>query len=194
MKRFAATFFFLTIPLIMLSQVMTSSCFQTSGGLLVRMTIIEDGNFFLTIRYIDYGYIDDYSTITIEIPKSQINTFETQLKELEKKYNEWADVAIVNNVKDVKKVMPVSVSTFSKLSTSRLSYPQEKTVTPYFYVVRGNMYCMISIWVSGYGVKQCCEWMLSSEDFQKTITEIDKTIAKHKTSMNEKKQTEDLFH
>ena len=149
------------------------------------------------ICYSDYHYNkngdflkDDYTMIYINIPVNQINTFKSQLMALDKKYKEWIGVAAENNVTNIEKEIPISLSTFSNISGSVVTSPQEKTITPIFRIDEGEICCFIKIKLVENGVQQRCWWRLISADLHKIINEADIIIARQ----NERKQTEDLFH
>ena len=133
------------------------------------------------------------SFISITIPSSNVASFKLQLQQIQTKYEEWVRTAKANNVQKVEKDLPVSITSVSEMYGSGLSYPEKKEIKAVFSVSNSVPHCIIKISISGYNVYQQCEWLLTSKDFSKILSEIDRTIQHQKSVDSNKKKTEALF-
>ena len=194
MKKVTAILFLLIATLQLFSQTAFSKKeivdFRIRGELEVPI-IVSDNSIILSFLF---NY-EKNITLNLIIPTTQVNTFKTQIRELEKKFNEWEEVARTNNVQRAQKEMPVNLSAiYDNIKGNKLHNPQEKSVKANFFVKEGKAHCVIYMLVSGNGEKIICLWPIGANDFSKIIKEVDNAIKKQNEQKLEKERVEDLFH
>lgn len=131
--------------------------------------------------------------LTVKIPSHQIDNFKSQLRQIKTKYDEWYKIAKANNIDYVKKDIPVAITAFDDMYGSKLSYPKQKNMKSVFFVSNYAIHCIIEVSISGYNTYQHSEWVLTSTDISKILTEIDYTIQHQKNYDKNKNQTIELF-
>ena len=191
----------MTIPFVAFGQTPSMGIFgnvvNTEDGTRLELSSRKDDgggyNLHICCRYYDLG-AGQNTFLAITIPSSKVESFKSQLKQIQTKYEEWVKTAKANNVQNVEKDIPVSITSVSDMDGFSLSYPEKKDIKAVFFVSNFVSHCIIRISISGYNVYQRCEWLLTSKDFPKILSEIDRTIEHQRNYDSDKRKTEELFH
>ena len=177
----------------------------SSGSKEVPITVGENDIYLSFLFKYDIYKNEPTIQLIIDIPTTQVSTFKTQIRELEGKYNEWANVARSNNVKSVSKIIPVTLSVicdnlkiceytevYKNYRGERLFNPQETSVTPKFIVKDGIPSCHIHMRALRNGEEVFTVWRLN--DFSEITKGVDKAIKIQNEQREEKERVKDLFH
>lgn len=191
----------MAIPFVVFGQTSSMGIFgnvvNTEDGTRLELQSRKDdgGGYNLQIccRYYDLG-AGQSTDLSITIPSAKVESFKSELQQIQTKYNEWVKTAKANNVQNVEKDIPVFIASVSDMYGGSLSYPEKKEIKAVFFVLNSVPHCIIRISISGYNVYQRCEWLLTSKDFPKILSEIDRTIEHQRNYDSDKRKTEDLFH
>ncbi len=190
---------FWALPLNLLSQSSSmglwGNVIETDAGtrLELRASQEKTGGYALSITHRYKTLSGESLFLTVDIPPSQIESFKYQLKQLQKKYDEWYKIAKNNRVEHVEKDIPIVFSAYGNIYGSRLSYPEKKGIKAVFFVYNYVIHCIIKVSISGYNTYQLSEWVLTSTDLNTIISEIDKTIQHQRVYDNNQRHTQDLF-
>lgn len=211
MKRVTALLFLLVAPLLLFSQTsFYDGDFKIKGSRDSKEVPIRVGENDIYLSFLcKYDIYKNEPTLQliIDIPTIQVSTFKTQIRELEGKYNEWANVARTNNVKNVNKEIPVALSAicdnlkiceytevYKNYRGERLFNAQETSVTPKFVVKDGIPHCYIWMFAWRNGEQVSTIWSIGEYDFSKITEGVDKAIKIQNERKEEKERVKDLFH
>lgn len=189
----------IAIPLIAFGQSSSmgiwGNVIESEAGSRLELVASKDnsGGYGLSITHRYSTVLGESLFLTVNIPSNQINSFKSQLRQVKAKYDEWYKTAKANNVDFVEKDIPVAITTFGDMYGAKLSYPEKKNMKAVFFVFNYAIHCLIKVSISGYNTYQLSEWVLTSNDISKILTEIDHTIQHQKNYDNKKTQTQDLF-
>ena len=193
MKRLLLAIIF-SIPLVTFGQKSPFGLINTEAGSQLCLEARKDngGSYCLSITHYYKTIFGEGSFLVVEIPSDQIINFKSQLRQVRDKYDEWYKIAKANNVESVEKGIPVEITAFGDIY-GEVSSPEEKSMKAVFFVANYNIHCIIKLFISGYNTNQFSEWVLTSSDMDKILTEIDNTIQLQREYDNKRNQTLDLF-
>lgn len=190
---------FLALPLNIFSQLSSmgiwGNVIETDAGTRLELRANEEtiGEYAFSITHRYRTLLGESLFLTVKIPSGQVEKFKFQLKQLQKKYDEWYEIAKTNRVKHVEKDIPIALSAYGDIYGSKLSDPAKKDIKAVFFVYDYVIHCVIKVSISGYNTYQQSEWVFTSADLNTIISEIDRTIQHQRNYDNNERHTQDLF-
>ncbi|MBP7359530.1 MAG: hypothetical protein KA955_09375 [Prevotella sp.] len=190
---------FLMLPSIIFAQDSSmgvwGNVIKSEAGSRLELVARKDnrGGYELDITHRYPNSLGESLFLAVNIPSYQIEGFKSQLKHVKSKYDEWYKTAKANKVDYLEKTIPVSLNAYGDMFGTKLSYPENKDMEAVFFVSNYVIHCIIKVSISGYNTYQLSEWILTSTDISKIVTEIDRTIQHQRNYDNQQRQTQDLF-
>ena len=191
--------FLLSLPSALHSQTSSmgfwGNVIESEAGTRIELTARKESNgeYALSITNRYQTISGESLFLTVNIPSNKVESFKSQLKLVTGKYNEWYKTAKTHKVDYVEKEIPVSLSAYGDIYGSKLSYPEEQEMKAVFYVYNYAIHCIIRVSIYGYNTYQRSEWVMTSADLNKLVTEIDRTIQHQRNYDNKQRRTQDLF-
>lgn len=128
------------------------------------------------------------------ISEEHLPVFYHQLRQIQDKYEEWIGVAITNNVKDLVKAIPISISYDSVYVIPLMSSTTSSSIIPYFYLQNGKVALQLKLSMSCYQTHASDEWWFWDGDIDKLIDTIEKTIRIDKDIAKQRTEIDNLFN
>lgn len=166
-----------------------NSSFTSSGGTTLGISTYNYVKEGLVVSICHFG---DKSTY-IEISEAQLPLFFQQLRQIEKKYGEWLDIAGDNNVETIVKKIPIDIPYRSMYQVPIMSSTTSSSFEPFFYLKNGKVALQFKIRMECYQTRAEDEWWFWIGDVEEFIKTISDTFDRDKEQYNKQNEINQLF-